>query len=292
MSKITTTLLKSLIVNIVLVIVKFIVGIIGKSSALVADGIHSLSDLATDLVAIIGSKLSNKPADDNHPYGHGRIEYVTSIIIGIIILILGLTLVFNSKEEQIPSIIVIYASIFTIIAKFLISRYLCVVGKKLDNQILISSGKESSMDVISSFVVLISSILVQFSNIVPFFKHIDRISTIIIGIFIIKIAIDVLKSNINLILGEVIRDEQYLDDVRNIILMVKGVVKIDDLKVIKLGSYNEAKIYISVNKNISLTKAHDIAHQVEDELKLNEELKIKYVIVHINPIEKVKKNKK
>lgn len=100
MSKITTTLLKSLIVNIVLVIVKFIVGIIGKSSALVADGIHSLSDLATDLVAIIGSKLSNKPADDEHPYGHGRIEYVTSIIIGIVILILGLTLVFNSKKNK------------------------------------------------------------------------------------------------------------------------------------------------------------------------------------------------
>ena len=84
-------------------------------------------------------------------------------------------------------------------------------GKILDNQILISSGKESSMDVISTFVVLISSILVQFSSKVYIFKYLDKISTIIIGIFILKTSIDILKSNINLILGEVVLDEEYLN---------------------------------------------------------------------------------
>lgn len=289
MNKVTTTLLKSFFVNTVLVIIKFVIGFIGASSALIADGVHSLSDLATDLVAIIGSKLARKPADDDHPYGHGRLEYVTSIIIGIIILILGLTLIFNTNQEQIPSIIVIYASLFTIVVKFCISKYLCVVGKKLDNQILISSGKESSMDVISSIVVLISSVLIQFSDEIYMFKYADKISTIIIGLFIIKTAIDVLKSNINLIIGEVVSDEEYLSSVKDTILSVKGVIKIDDLNVIKLGSYNEAKLDISVNKNTSLTKAHDIAHKVEEQLKSNENLKIRYVIVHINPIKNIKK---
>lgn len=288
MNKVTSVLLKSFFVNAILVIVKFIIGFIGKSSALIADGIHSLSDFATDLIAIIGSKLSDKPADNNHPYGHGRLEYVTSIIIGIVILILGLALIFGSENEQIPDVIVIYASIFTIIVKFFIAKYLCLSGKKYDNQILISSGKESSMDVISSFVVLISSILVQFSNKFYILKYSDKISTIIIGIFILRTSIDILKSNINLILGSVILDCEYLSKVEEVIFNIKGVKKIDDLKVIKQGSYNEARVYISVDKKLSLIKAHDIAHKIEDELKTKEDLKIRYAIVHINPY--IKKN--
>ncbi len=284
MNKVTTVLLKSFIVNTVLVFIKFIIGFIGKSNALLADGVHSLSDLATDVVAMVGSKLSDKPADKEHPYGHGRLEYVTSIIIGIVILVLGLALVFNSGSNEIPSIIVVYASIVTIVVKFFIAKYLCVMGGKMNNQILISSGKESSMDVISSIVVLISSLLIQFSDKISIFKYTDMISTILIGLFIIKTGISILRLNINLILGEVEADENYLSDVKNIIKSVSGVKLIDNIDIIKFGSYNEAKIQISVNEDTSLIDAHSIAHQVEDKLKSKSELKIKYVIIHINPI--------
>lgn len=284
MNKVTTVLLKSFIVNTVLVFIKFIIGFIGKSNALLADGVHSLSDLATDVVAMVGSKLSDKPADKEHPYGHGRLEYVTSIIIGIVILILGLALIFNSGSNEIPSIIVVYASIVTIVVKFFIAKYLCVMGRKMNNQILISSGKESSMDVISSVVVLISSLLIQFSDKISIFKYADMISTILIGLFIIKTGISILRLNINLILGEVEADENYLRDVKNIINSVSGVKLIDNIDIIKFGSYNEAKIQISVNEDTSLIDAHSIAHQVEDKLKSKSELKIKYVIIHINPI--------
>lgn len=284
MNKVTTVLLKSFIVNTVLVFIKFIIGFIGKSNALLADGVHSLSDLATDVVAMVGSKLSDKPADKEHPYGHGRLEYVTSIIIGIVILILGLALIFNSGSNEIPSIIVVYASIVTIIVKFCIAKYLCVIGRKMNNQILISSGKESSMDVISSIVVLISSLLIQFSDKISIFKYADMISTILIGLFIIKTGISILRLNINLILGEVEADENYLRNVRDVINSVSGVKLIDNIDIIKFGSYNEAKIQISVNEDTSLIDAHSIAHQVEDKLKSKSELKIKYVIIHINPI--------
>lgn len=284
MNKVTTVLLKSFIVNTVLVFIKFIIGFIGKSNALLADGVHSLSDLATDVVAMVGSKLSDKPADKEHPYGHGRLEYVTSIIIGIVILILGLALIFNSGSNEIPSIIVVYASIVTIVVKFFIAKYLCVMGRKMNNQILISSGKESSMGVISSVVVLISSLLIQFSDKISIFKYADMISTILIGLFIIKTGISILRLNINLILGEVEADENYLRDVKNIINSVSGVKLIDNIDIIKFGSYNEAKIQISVNEDTSLIDAHSIAHQVEDKLKSKSELKIKYVIIHINPI--------
>ena len=154
----------------------------------------------------------------------------------------------------------------------------------MNNQILISSGKESSMDVISSIVVLISSLLIQFSDKISIFKYTDMISTILIGLFIIKTGISILRLNINLILGEVEADENYLSDVKNIIKSVSGVKLIDNIDIIKFGSYNEAKIQISVNEDTSLIDAHSIAHQVEDKLKSKSELKIKYVIIHINPI--------
>ena len=126
MNKITKVLLVSSITNIFLSTIKLIFGIIGKSSALIADGIHSFSDLSTDIIAILGNKLALKPADQEHPFGHGKTEYITSMVIGVIIIILGLGLineVFN-KEITIPSLLVVFVSIFTIVSKFIVSSYL------------------------------------------------------------------------------------------------------------------------------------------------------------------------
>ena len=123
MEKVSKIMFVSVFTNLILAIIKMIFGFIGKSSALLADGIHSLSDLITDFFAIIGSKLSEKPADSKHPYGHGKLEYLTSIVISIVVLTLGITLITNSfqKEIVIPDIIVIAVSIFTIIARTIIT---------------------------------------------------------------------------------------------------------------------------------------------------------------------------
>ena len=149
-------LVKSLIVNILLTLTKFVFGIIYKSKVLVADGIHSLSDLATDIVSIYGSKLSLKPADNEHPYGHGKIEYLTSIVIGAVILALALSLLGNSlnAKNTIASNMVLYVTIFTILAKYLISRYILSKGVKYKSNLLVASGKESRSDVISSASIL------------------------------------------------------------------------------------------------------------------------------------------
>ena len=151
MNKVTKVLLVSSITNIFLSIIKLIFGFIGKSSALIADGIHSFSDLSTDIIAILGNKLALKPADKEHPFGHGKTEYITSMIIGVIIIILGLGLineVFN-KEITIPSILVVIVSIFTIISKYIVSYYIYKKGVEYKNNILIASGKESRTDVYS-----------------------------------------------------------------------------------------------------------------------------------------------
>ena len=140
MNKTIKTMIISMIINTVLSISKVLVGIIGQSGALIADGLHSFSDLITDVVAIVGSKLASKPADLNHPYGHGKIEYITSMIISIMIIFLGSTIIIKTFTEviTIPSKIVIIVTIFTIILKLLLSNYILKCGKKYNSNILIS----------------------------------------------------------------------------------------------------------------------------------------------------------
>ena len=126
-------MLISFFTNFLLSIVKVIIGFFSKSSALVADGIHSFSDLITDVVALFGNVLARKPEDKEHPFGHGRIEYVTSAMIGLIVVGIGFFLIASvlQKNVEIPSKIVIVVSLFTILSKFILSRYLMQRGKEL-----------------------------------------------------------------------------------------------------------------------------------------------------------------
>lgn len=284
MEKVSKIMFVSVFTNLILAIIKMIFGFIGKSSALLADGIHSLSDLITDFFAIIGSKLSEKPADSKHPYGHGKLEYLTSIVISIVVLTLGITLITNSfqKEIVIPDIIVIVVSIFTIIAKFILSSYIINKGKKYQNNILISSGYESRTDVISSIVVLVSIILMQLSNYFEILKYADIVATIIVGLLIIKIGYSLLKENLSLLLDEQVTNEKYLLDLKKIILKEESVITIDDLIIIKLGPCYKLVLEITMDETKSLKEVHQVLDELEKRMK-EYDSKIKYVTIHANP---------
>lgn len=283
-NKVTKTMSISFITNSILSLLKVIFGSIYKSSSLIADGIHSFSDLLTDIVAIVGGFLSNKRPDKKHPYGHGNIEYLTSFIIGIIILIIGFGIIYNgtSNDTIIPNKLVIIVSLFTIISKLLLSGYVLRNGKKYKNEILIASGKESSVDVISSVFVLLSSILMQFSNKFSILKYSDMIATIIVGLFIIKVGFDVVKDNISYIIGE---QEEDIDDIKEMFLKTNEVKRIDDIVLLKHGSYYKLTVTISMDGNLSLKESHEIVDIIENNIKKYNN-KIKYINIHIEPYEK------
>lgn len=284
MGKVTKVLVKSLIVNILLTLTKFVFGIIYKSKVLVADGIHSLSDLATDVVSIYGSKLSLKPADNEHPYGHGKIEYLTSIVIGAVILALALSLLGNSLNAKttIISNMVLYVTIFTILAKYLISRYILSKGVKYKSNLLIASGKESRSDVISSAIVIVTYFLSKLSSYSKIFLYSDTIGTFIIGLIILKTAYRILKENIVSILGEIEQDEDYLDKIREIILENSEVVNIEELNIIKYGHYYQANITINMDSNVTLEDACLVSNRIKKKL-INKKTRISYAKISINP---------
>ena len=284
--KITKVLLVSSITNIFLSIIKILFGFIGKCNALVADGIHSLSDLSTDFVAIFGNHLSLKPADKKHPFGHGKTEYLTSMIIGIVIIILGLSLIYNifNKEIIIPDLIMILVSLFTIISKLLLSNYIYKKGVLYSNNILIASGKESRADVYSSIFVLLSIILMQFSNEVSVLKYADMFSTIIIALFIIKTGFNILKDNIGILLEEQVLDKKYLKEIKSIITSFDDIVEIKDLYVLRYGPYYKLVSNV-IMKDLLLTDAHNVIDEIENKLK-EKDSRIKYVFIHMEPIDK------
>ncbi len=283
MNKTSKVMFLSFFVNAFLSIFKILIGFIGKSTALIADGIHSSSDLLTDIVAIIANIFSLKPADREHPYGHGRIEYLTSILIGIIIVIIAFILIYETEKNKIniPSKIVIIVSIITILTKYLLSEYLIIKGKKYDNQILTSSGKESRTDVYSSVVVLLSSILMQFQNKIEYLKYSDKIASIIVALFIIKAGFEIIKENINILIGKQEDKTEYYDEVKNKILNNKYIKNIDKLIIMKYGYYYSLTIEVSMDKNMSVEKSHDELEKIENILKENE--RTKYINIHINP---------
>lgn len=288
MNNVTKVMSVSIITNTFLSLIKIIIGFICKSSALLADGVHSFSDLLTDFFAIIGNIMAKKPADEKHPYGHGKIEYLTSIGISMVIIILGLTIINNSMHSKVvmSSLIVSIVSLITIKLKYLLSEYIIRKGKKLENNILIASGKESRADVISSLVVFISAILSVFSKYIEVFKYSDKIAGIIVGILIIRTGFLILKENISIILGEQEIKGETLNKIRKIILNNKDIKTIDELIILKFGHCYKVSMEVSMNPDLTLLECHTIVDKLEKKLKKEVE-KIEYITVHVNPYHKL-----
>lgn len=278
----TKALFKSFFANLFLSFVKVLTGLFGKSSALIADGIHSFSDLATDAVSIFGNHYALKPADKKHPFGHGKMEYLTCLIIGAVVLFLGIEIIVTSLKDEfiIPNKLVIFVSIFTIIIKFILSTYLLKVGKKHNHVILIASGRESSADVISSLFVLISCILMQFSKKYPILKYSNLVATLIVGFLIIKTGYSIIKENMSFILGE--QEEELLVEVLQGIKKLELVDQVDQLVIMKSGPYLQITGEVSMNGELSLNEVHDVVEKIEDTIQQIES-RAKYITIHVNP---------
>ena len=279
--KTNKVLIGSMLINTFLIILKLIFGFIGKSKTLISDSIHSLTDLTTDLVGIIGNTLSHKPADDMHPYGHGKLEYLTSIIVGTIIIFLGLSLVVNSvtSEASNPSKVVVLVSIITIIIKYLYSSYMIRFGKRENNNIIITSGHESLADSLTSILVILSYIFSRLTNYNNIFKYSDSVFSIIIGIYIICVGLKILKDNINNIIGKKVDDVNYLEEINNIILENKNIKRVKKMNIMMYGSYNIANIHLEFI-DICIEEIKKTIKDVKKKLR-NDKTKIKYIWINI-----------
>lgn len=284
MNVVSRVLIKSFVTNIFLSIIKIIMGMLGHSHAMIADGFNSLSDLSTDIIAIMGNIMSGKKADKSHPYGYGQIEYLTNIIIGLVIIIMGILLIVNafSFRYHVTEDIIMYVCIITIVVKILIANYLIENGRILKNSIIISSGYESLMNVLSSFLVLISIVFSKLVGYSEIFKYSDLIGTILVSLIIIYTGMNIFLDNTSCILGKMEDDNEYINKIKKIILADKRVKKIDKLNVIKYGSYYQVELTVIVSNKLKLTDSYKIQRDLRRRL-IGKRNKIHYLEIVVNP---------
>ena len=273
----------SIIGNIILSLLKMVASIIGHSQAMFSDAIHSLSDVLSTLVVIIGVRLSNKDDDEDHPYGHEKLESIASIILSFMLFITalgigyaGLNSLLKPKELQIPGLIALIAAIVSIIIKEIMFQYTKHNAKKIKSDALMADAWHHRSDALSSVGSLIGIGFAMLGY--PIF---DAIASIIICLLIIKVAMDIFRSSVNKIVDKSC-DEETLDEIRSIILSNENVLGIDSLKTRQFGNKIYVDIEVSLDKNLSFVKAHDISEKIHDKLE-KKMPEIKHCMVHANP---------
>ena len=276
----------SIIGNIVLSILKMLASLIGKSQAMFSDSIHSLSDVLSTLVVIIGVKIANKEDDEDHPYGHEKLESIASIVLAFMLFVTalsigyaGLNSMLHPGNLQTPKLIALIAAILSIIIKEMMFQYTKHYAKKIKSDALMADAWHHRSDALSSIGSLIGIGFAMLGY--PIF---DAIASLIICLLIIKVALDIFRSAVNKIVDKSC-DEETMDEIRSIILSNENVFGIDSLKTRQFGNKIYVDVEISLDRNLSFVKAHEISEKIHHKLEKKMPM-IKHCMVHANPSDK------
>lgn len=273
--------------NVLLTAFKLTAGILGKSGAMVSDAVHSLSDVFATFVAYLGVRISKRSADKEHPYGHERLECVASLILGLILAATGIgigrvgimnIISGNYESLEVPRLIALIASIVSIITKELMFWYTRHYAKKINSQVFMADAWHHRSDAFSSIGSLIG-----IAGAMMGFPVLDSVASVIICLFILKVAYDIIKSAISNML-DTSCDEEYEQKIREYVLSVEGVKSIDLLHTRQFGNKVYIDIEIGVDGNESFRSAHDIAERVHEGVEEKFE-NVKHVMVHANPVD-------
>lgn len=271
-------------VNVLLSALKMFAGVIAHSSAMISDAVHSLSDVLSTFVVMIGIHISSKEEDKDHQYGHERFECVASIILATMLLLTGAgigisgikTIMNGVGEIPVPGMIALVAAIVSIVVKELMFWYTKKGADKINSGALMADAWHHRTDAMSSVGSLLGIGAARLG-----FPIFDPIASLVICLFIFKAAYDIYKDAVDKMVDAAV-DEETLTEMKNLILNQEGVMGIDDIRTRLFGSRCYVDVEIKADAKLSLLEGHDIAERVHD--KLEETFpEAKHVMVHVNP---------
>ncbi len=275
--------------NCLLAILKFAAGILGRSTAMVADAIHSLSDFATDLVVIFGFHVVNRPIDETHNYGHGKFETLTTTFIGFVLLFVGGGIFWNAANKIYgfylghrlfqPGWISLAAAVVSILAKESIYEYTLKIGKRINSQAIIANAWHHRTDALSSIGALLGISGAMFLG--ESWRFLDPLAAVLVSILIIRISFSILKNSLNELM-EASVDEEVRQRIIEVVNQVPGARNPHNLKTRKIGNNIAIDLHIKVDKTLNIVEAHDVSTEVENQLK-EEFGQATFVSVHIEP---------
>jgi len=274
----------TIICNIALSIVKILAGFLGRSTAMVADGVHTLSDVISTLAVMFGLKMSKKPEDESHPYGHEKIEPVIAKLLASILILTALGIGYSGVKTIMlgsfskPGNIAIIAALVSIVVKEWMYRYTVGGARKTESAALMADAWHHRSDALSSIGTLIGITGAKFG-----LRILDPIAGLVVCILIVKVAVDIYLQAVNQLIDSS-ADDETLEEIRKHIMETVGVLSLDDLKTRVHANKIFVDIEIGVNSEMSVRESHDIAEQVHDNVEENCK-RIKHCTVHINPVD-------
>ena len=274
----------TIISNIALSIVKIFAGFLGRSTAMVADGVHTLSDVISTLAVMFGLKMSRKPEDESHPYGHEKIEPVIAKLLASILILTAIGIGYSGVKTIMlgsfskPGNIAIIAALVSIVVKEWMYRYTVGGARKIESAALMADAWHHRSDALSSIGTLIGITGAKFG-----FRILDPIAGLVVCILIVKVAVNIYLQAVNQLIDSS-ADDETVEDIRKHIVETVGVLSLDDLKTRVHANKIFVDIEIGVNSEMSVRESHDIAEQVHDNVEENCK-SIKHCTVHVNPVD-------
>ena len=272
----------TLAANIFLALLKIVVGFLASSAALVADGFHSISDIASSAGVLIAVAFASRPPDDNHHYGHGQAEPLAAVMIGMILFITAALLAYNmvgnllAGEVSIPGRMALYAAFISIVVKELMYRYTIKAGEETDNQALKADAWHHRSDAFSSIAALIGIAAARIG-----FWFLDPVAGIVVAVMVFKVGYEILEEGFITLLGKAPAGKK-IQEIKEQIIEVDGVEEILDVK----GRYNGPVLYldikIAVPPALTVEEGHEIAARVKSML-LEKYVEAEEVLVHVDP---------
>ncbi|MBU2551679.1 MAG: cation diffusion facilitator family transporter [Proteobacteria bacterium] len=272
------------VVNVVLTVLKFAGGYFYHSQALIADAMHSLSDLFTDFVALFGLAAGGKAPDRDHPFGHARIETLASTIIGLTLLFVAVEIASGAldaiarNEPSAPSWMAVAIAAVSIIFKEALYQYTAYVGRRFKSPVLRANAWHHRSDAMSSVAVLLG---VTGAQIKPEWRILDAYAALLVSIFVLKVGLDVILNSVRE-LTDTAPGPEVLDSIHACARSVEGVLETHDLKVRSTGGMYQMELHVVVDGELTVSQGHMIAKEVE-RCVLDEIEEAVRVIVHVDP---------
>ena len=276
-------------VNVVLLVFKFVAGILGHSAAMVADAVHSLSDFVTDIIVLAFVHISGKPEDKSHDYGHGKYETLATTIIGVALLVVAIGIVYSGavkiaawlggQQLEAPGLLALWAALLSIVLKEGVYQYSMVKARQLKSQAVEANAWHHRSDALSSIGTAVGIGGAIFLG--QRWTVLDPVASVIVGAFIIKVATDLLRSGIGDLMEQSLPDTVE-DEILRLAASVPGVSMPHDLRTRRIGNHYAIELHILMDGDMSLREAHDKATEVEDTLK-GHYGQDTHVAVHVEP---------
>ncbi|MBL7176088.1 MAG: cation transporter [Desulfobacteraceae bacterium] len=277
------------VVNAILIVLKFSTGVFGRSQALIVDAIHSVSDLFTDVVVLVGLRIGRKAPDDEHPFGHARIETLASATLGIALIATALYLGIESAlniyhhAEYHPTGLALIGAGISIALKEGLYHYTVHTGKRIKSQLIMANAWHHRSDALSSVAVLAG---VAGTLINPSWHILDSFAALLVSFFIVKVGLDILRNSLREFTDTAPQPE-ILNRISSCILSVEGVLDVHDLRVRTSGGLYQMETHIIVDGQLTIAEGHRITKEVEN--CLAEEVEdLDRAIIHVEPATKEK----